>query len=89
MDTSRIANSFATLTGRLRSGPFVQAGICLLAQMEFAGEVLICISNTMVHLPYRVFLAPVQPVSHHAALACAPSESCECCVSLWIVASRR
>lgn len=70
------------------SGPFVQAGICLLALMEFAGEVLICISNTMVHLPYRVFLAPVQPVSHHAALACAPWESCECCVSLPLGSSR-
>ncbi|MDR6495250.1 hypothetical protein J2797_005166 [Paraburkholderia terricola] len=28
------------------SGPFAQAGICLLALMEFAGEVLICKSNT-------------------------------------------
>jgi hypothetical protein len=56
----------------LMSGPFAQAGICLLALMEFAGEVLICKSNTSVHLPYRVFLAPVQPVSHHAVRACAP-----------------
>jgi len=51
------------------SGPFSQAGIHLQALMEFAGEVLMCKSNTMVHLPYRVFLAPVQPVGHHAALA--------------------
>jgi hypothetical protein len=56
----------------LMSGPFSQAGICLLALMEFAGEVLICTSNATVHLPYRVFLAPVRPVSHRAALACAP-----------------
>jgi hypothetical protein len=54
------------------SGPFVQAGICLLALMEFAGEVLICKSNAMVRFPYLIFLAPVQAVSHHAALACAP-----------------
>jgi hypothetical protein len=56
----------------LMSGPFSQAGIRLQALMEFAGEVLICKSNPKVHIPYRVFLAPVQPVSHHAALACAP-----------------
>ncbi|MEM5332264.1 hypothetical protein VSR34_38165, partial [Paraburkholderia sp. JHI2823] len=56
----------------LMSGPFSQVVMRLQALMEFAGEVLICKSNTMVHLLYRVFLAPVQPVSHHAALACAP-----------------
>ncbi|WP_181196737.1 hypothetical protein [Paraburkholderia sp. BL25I1N1] len=43
--------------GTLMSGPFSQAGICLLALMEFAGEVLICASNATVHLPHRVFLA--------------------------------
>ncbi|MGF6292777.1 hypothetical protein QFZ98_004638 [Paraburkholderia youngii] len=34
------------------SGPFSQVGMRLQALMEFAGEVLICKSNTMVHLPY-------------------------------------
>jgi hypothetical protein len=71
------------------SGPFTQAGICLLALMEFADEVLIFTSNTMVHLPYRVFLATVQPVGHYAVLACASGGSCECCESLNLGGSRR